>query len=846
MSISSPLNAAELSPWDIDYCNEDHVKAFADALSIVEPIEGDQSPLSPKSPPIGLLDTPASSQSPQWNHGPSDESLLGDGNRAERVKRLTATSDFAGFIFLIISVEFGAYVLTRQIVNVFEYLLAWRGHKSILRRNLRMANTYDEWVKAAKALDTHLGFDEWKETEEDSYFDTALVKRVKRTLTRLRSAKDTRGLMDALAICVRSNFAGTESVKMYSETFYGTKNLVEAHLNEVAACLDTVRTATDVSLEEKRSFFRAVNKNYGSSALCCSGGASFGYYHFGVVKAFLDADLLPRVITGTSAGGIVAALLCTRTDSELRELLVPQLADKITACEDSMKVWLKRFWQTGARFSTLQWARKAMFFTRGSLTFKEAYERTGRALNVSVVPSDRHSPTILLNHLTAPNCLIWSAIIASAAVPGILNSVRFFIQIRSGPILISAQVVLMAKDRNGQVKPHNLGGSRFKDGSLREDIPLGSLHTQFNCNFSIVSQTNPHIHLFFFAPRGSVGRPVAHRKGKGWRGGFILSALESYIKLDLSKHFKVIRDLDLMPQILQSDWSGVFLQRFSGDLTLTPRSTIRDWTRILSDPDRTDLARMLSVGEKVTWPALRMVRNRMIIERAILRGRAEVRAALHRDRTTNDRGSPQPTDGHSSSQVPIESDADAGFAKRSKKIQQAGINFGEGSNSVRRRKVVTPKNKSPSFDNIELAPPSSSRFGHVRASSFSPFRSMRASTAESPTRTTRQGSRMSISRWFSNQDGNSSSDEDDFLRVDSPSGDDSAAGAPRFVFDGDTSASAILDDGEGEGDGDSDEEILSPGAGRAGEEGGVDALRPSLSATKAQYSPPQQDVGDEH
>lgn len=63
----------------------------------------------------------------------------------------------------------------------------------------------------------------------------------------------------------------------------------------------------------------------------------------------------------------------------------------------------------------------------------------------------------------------------------------------------------MAKDRAGQIKPHNLGGSRFKDGSLREDIPLGSLHTQFNCNFSIVSQTNPHIHLFFFAPRGSVG-----------------------------------------------------------------------------------------------------------------------------------------------------------------------------------------------------------------------------------------------------------------------------------------------------------------------------------------------------
>lgn len=54
-----------------------------------------------------------------------------------------------------------------------------------------------------------------------------------------------------------------------------------------------------------------------------------------------------------------------------------------------------------------------------------------------------------------------------------------------------------------------------------------------------------------------------------------MSAFESFIKLDLAKYFKVIRDLDLLPEILQSDWSGVFLQRFSGDLTITPRSKIR-------------------------------------------------------------------------------------------------------------------------------------------------------------------------------------------------------------------------------------------------------------------------------
>ncbi|WWC73532.1 uncharacterized protein I206_107504 [Kwoniella pini CBS 10737] len=821
-----------------NYVDEEHLKAFASALSISDTLhmEGEASPLSPRSPPVPL-DSPKASnpssrlQPQQWKYGPDNGSFgSGSGGSGERVEKLTATSDFApihqrvskrprtsnqgltyhlirwpllGFFFTIIYFEFLTYVITRQVVNVFEWLVAWRGPKVRLRREVRNSKTYEEWIAAAKKLDSNLGFDEWKETDEDSYFDYTLVKRVKRTLTKFRAAEDARGLMDALAVCVRSNFAGTESVKMYSETFFGTKRLIEDHVNEVAACLDFVRTAKDVSLEEKRAFFRAINRHYGASALCLSGGASFGYYHFGVVKAFLDADLLPRVITGTSAGGLIASLLCTRTDDELRELLVPELADKITACEDPFHVWFKRFRQTGARFDTVTWAKKGMWFTRGSMTFKEAYERTGRALNISVVPSDRHSPTILLNHLTAPNCLIWSANLASAAVPGILNP-----------------VVLMAKDRDGNVKPHNLGGSRFKDGSLREDIPLGSLHTQFNCNFSIVSQTNPHIHLFFFAPRGSVGRPVAHRKGKGWRGGFILSALESYIKLDLSKHFKVIRDLDLMPQILQSDWSGVFLQRFSGDLTLTPRTTIRDWFSILSDPDRKQLDHMLEVGQRVTWPALRMVKNRMTIERAILRGRTEVRSAIHRDRTSNDMTSPPKTGGLKVPEIiPLESDVDAGFASRTRRTKGSrglgglGITttfepesqHGLGLSQTTRRRKNNPRRRRASevfvvdSDEVEeeldlpsytrqlnasrSVPPESpslvkkgyslnlgDTLRHVRAPSLSalssPFRSIRQASIspqnEDPPllpQNPRVKSQLSITRWFGGAS-DSSSDED--------------------------------------------------------------------------------------
>jgi len=48
-----------------------------------------------------------------------------------------------------------------------------------------------------------------------------------------------------------------------------------------------------------------------------------------------------------------------------------------------MTVWMKRVWKTGARFDTVEWAKKASWFTLGTMTFKEAFERTGRILNVS-------------------------------------------------------------------------------------------------------------------------------------------------------------------------------------------------------------------------------------------------------------------------------------------------------------------------------------------------------------------------------------------------------------------------------------------------------------------------------
>lgn len=67
-----------------------------------------------------------------------------------------------------------------------------------------------------------------------------------------------------------------------------------------------------------------------------------------------------------------------------------------------------------------------------------------------------------------------------------------------------------------------------------------------------------------------------------------------------------MRTLELMPNLAGQDWSSVFLQRWEGTVTIIPKSRVMDWPRILTDPDRPELARMMDVGKRVTWPKVRL------------------------------------------------------------------------------------------------------------------------------------------------------------------------------------------------------------------------------------------------
>ncbi|KAG6015750.1 hypothetical protein E4U43_004868 [Claviceps pusilla] len=538
------------------------------------------------------------------------------------------------FVFAWLSGLALAYLMTRWYIWLYEQLFAWRGRREMLRRNMRRASTYREWVAAARELDAFLGRQTWREENEFAYYDSKTVKRVWDQLKKLRvkteaqegksagagagsnnngehrtAVEDLKSLVEA---CVKNNFVGVENARLYSQTYYGTKNLVQNFIDEVERSIKLLIRTKRLEAEEKRLLFKHVHANYGRTALCLSGGAGFAYYHLGLVRGLLDADLLPDVITGTSGGALIAGLVATRTNDELKRLLIPALSHRINACRESFTVWLPRWWKTGARFDSVDWAQRCSWWTRGSMTFREAYERTGRILNVTCVPADPHSPTILCNYLTSPDCVIWSAVLASAAVPGILNP-----------------VVLMMKTRDGTLIPYSFG-HKWKDGSLRTDIPIKALNTHFNVNFTIVSQVNPHINLFFFSSRGSVGHPVTHRKGRGWRGGYLMSAFEHYLKLDMNKWLKFVRHAELLPRPLGQDWSQLWLQEFSGTITIWPKSVPSDFWYILSDPDPQRLARMIHQGQQSAFPMLKFVANRLKIERLVEQGRRETRPWVRR------------------------------------------------------------------------------------------------------------------------------------------------------------------------------------------------------------------------
>ena len=472
------------------------------------------------------------------------------------------------------------------------------------------AITYADWQAAATELDEVEGNNEWKCIEESLEYDVHLVQARLEQLDEARISCDIGRMLFLIRTALTRDLGDMGNLKMYKHTHIGTKDLIERY---ISSALETLNALLDVSgkakcdgMESKYILEQVLSARqaFGRSALLLSGGATFGMNHIGVIKALWDAKLLPRIISGASAGSIVCAVVCTRTDEEIPDLM-DSFCDGDLAVfeedgnEDGMLRKAARFLTHGALYDISHLTR-VMKDMVGDMTFQEAYNRTRKILNICVSSASLYELPRLLNYITAPNVLIWSAVAASCSVPFIYTA-----------------AALLAKDpKTGEAVPWNPSPQRWIDGSVDNDIPMTRLAEMFNVNHFIVSQVNPHVVPFLVKDEDAIGEEVKKSNSKSLCGPTWLNNLSHLAKGEALYRMHTLADLGVFPNLLTKTVS-VLSQKYSGDITIFPEISYADFPRMLSNPTKEFMSQSMLSGEQATWPRLSIIRNHCAIELAL-------------------------------------------------------------------------------------------------------------------------------------------------------------------------------------------------------------------------------------
>jgi predicted acylesterase/phospholipase RssA len=165
----------------------------------------------------------------------------------------------------------------------------------------------------------------------------------------------------------------------------------------------------------------------------------------------------------------------------------------------------------------------------------------------------------LLNYLTAPNVLVWSAVVASCAIPGMFKSVDLWMLTESG-----------------QAVPYNprSTGFRFQDGSVGSDLPMKRLSELFNINTFIVSQVNPHIVPFVSVGSGDVIDSMLSKR--------YIRTMKALIGNEIRHWLKQLNTIGLLPENLR--WvANLVVQSHKGHVTIVPSPTLQDYRNLLNN-----------------------------------------------------------------------------------------------------------------------------------------------------------------------------------------------------------------------------------------------------------------------
>jgi NTE family protein len=453
---------------------------------------------------------------------------------------------------------------------------------------LNGARTYQEWVAAAMAQDERLGGAKWRRTEKSRLYDYRVIRRRLEEVQSLRAAGDPHQLLFYLNEGIHGNMGGMGNPALYHRARFGTKEIISEYIFELSEALKQVAAApdTDVAFLEKLEFFRRASHCFGRSALMLSGAGALGPFHLGVVKALLEQGLLPDVISGASAGSMIAAFVGTHDDASLAPLFEPTtLVNEFDDFSDST-----RKAATGTRIS-VDHVRQTVESLIPDLTFEEAFEKTGRKINISVSPRQLHQQSRLLNAITSPNVYIREAVLASCAIPGIFPP-----------------VTLAAKNRAGLRQPY-VPSRKWVDGSMTDDMPIRRLTRLYGVNHFISSQTNP---MVLWALRDH------HQNDNLFTRS--LHIYQTAIKELYRASYPLAMSLvgpyypwNVMTRMVY----GLATQDYTADINILPRRKFWSPGKLLSVLNEAETRYLISEGEAATWPKIEMIRNCTQISRTL-------------------------------------------------------------------------------------------------------------------------------------------------------------------------------------------------------------------------------------
>lgn len=455
-----------------------------------------------------------------------------------------------------------------------------------LESQMEHADTFEEWLELGQQHDELSGADVWRRNDASPLYDHYSINTRLQKLRRLRRKKDDKGLLYALNEGIHGNMAGMGKPALYRDAKLGTKHLIEDYVNEIRDSLDYLSPPRfkGIPYAERVEFFQRASHCYGRSALMLSGGGTLGYFHLGVCKALIEQELLPVVISGSSAGAFVAAVVGSRGDREFLSLFKDdEVARLLTEDSGELKIGF-----ASREPVDMGEIKRGIAKLVPDMTFQEAYTKTGRSINISISPSEPRQTSRLLNHIASPNVTLRSAVLASSALPGIFPPVQ-----------------LEARGSDGEIQPY-LPSRRWIDGSFSQDLPAKRLARMYGVNHFIVSQVMP-----------GLGREPS--QGPALAGIFTNAAMAA------TKQF-VRGSLDFVQRVSAvGPRMGVALnavnalldQRFTGDVNIFPGYGVVNAGKLLSMLEEDEMIDLLKAGERATWYKLPQIRTTTRIGRTL-------------------------------------------------------------------------------------------------------------------------------------------------------------------------------------------------------------------------------------